>query len=322
MTPDFKILVDGEDVSPRLRPRLSTLTLTERRDEAADQLELVLADHDGQLAVPRVGGEIILQIGWRGQPLTPKGRFKIDEVEHSGAPDVFSIKARSADFTQGLRIRRHEALTGATLNQVIGAIAQRQGLEAAVAPALGSRPVAVLEQSGESDAALLSRLGRENDAIATVKAGQLIFSPIGSGATPGGRPLPRFTIRRADGDQHRWRVAERDAYTGVTAAWRDVDGAQTTTAVAGDETNAKRLGRIFGSQAAAQRAAEAEWKRVQRGEATLAYSLAIGRPDLAPEQQGQVLGIKPDIDATTWLIDRVVHSLGDGLTTALELSTA
>jgi phage protein D len=46
-----------------------------------------------------------------------------------------------------------------------------------------------------------------------------MFIKAGNGTTASGKPLPAIT--RQDGDQHQFSVADRDAYTGVTAYWQD-----------------------------------------------------------------------------------------------------
>ncbi|MBP6876571.1 MAG: phage late control D family protein [Phenylobacterium sp.] len=305
-----------------MRPRLSTLSLTERRDEAADQLDLVITDEDGRMALPKTGAIIELELGWRGGLLVPKGRFKVDQVGHRGAPDTISIKARSADFTAAFRKRRNGSWRGKSLGQVLQEVAGRNGLRPSIAPALAALPLQLVDQSRESDAALLSRLGREHGAVATVKNGSLVFAPIGAGTTASGATLPGFEIRRRDGDQHDYQTAERGSYDGVEASWHDDDSGETNTVSVGGGDNAKRLRRTYASEASARRAATTEQSRIAREKAKFRYALALGRPELYPEQKGKVLGIKPEIEATTWIIDQLVHTLGEGLTTSIEFEAA
>lgn len=61
--PDYRLVVNGQDITAKVNPRLINLTLSEGREGAADTLELTLADHDGQLALPRKGATIELQLG-------------------------------------------------------------------------------------------------------------------------------------------------------------------------------------------------------------------------------------------------------------------
>lgn len=325
--PAFRVELAGVDLTKDLARRLVSLSITETRGEEADQLDLTISDHDGRLALPNKGGIVSVALGWEGRALVDKGRFKVDEVEHSGPPDVITIRARSADFTEALAVRRDQSWTTTTLGQVIGDLASRNGLQAAVAPELASRQVAHLAQSSESDANLLTRLGRQYDAAATVKAGRLLFSPVGRGSTPSGRALPSLTLNRGDGDRHAYKTADRDSNGSVKANFHDVAGGkrgQVEAGGGGQGTEAKVLRRTFASEAEARTHAEAEARRLARGVAELSFTLALGRPEIYPEQRVQVLGIKPTIDAGRWLVKSATHALsagGEGLTTSLELET-
>lgn len=319
--PAWQVVLDGQDLTDRIRPRLLSLILTEDRAGEADQLDLSIHDHDGRMALPSLGKTLAVAIGWRGSGLVNKGTFIVDEIEHSGAPDVITLRARSANFTQPLRTRRERSWHGTTLGAIIRNIAGEHGLTPRIAGELSSLAIEHLDQTGESDAALLARLGERFDAVATVKAGALVFMPIGSGTTASGQALPQLTITRADGDQHRYASAHRDTYTGVRAHWNDKPNARRETVVVGSDENPKQLRQTYRSPAEAREHAEAEWGRLQRGAASLSYTLAFGRADLYPEQPVTVRGFKPEVDGTDWLIATCRHSIdaSGGFTTALEL---
>ncbi|WP_238394663.1 phage late control D family protein [Pseudoxanthomonas wuyuanensis] len=316
------MVLPGVDLTERLKPRLLDLTLTECRGGEADQLELRLHDHDGALALPRKGVLLQAAIGWRDAGLVDKGSFKVDEVEHSGAPDVITVRARSADLTQPLRTRHERSWHDTTLGAILRNLAGEHGLQARIAPALASIAISHLDQTEESDANLLTRLAKRYDAVATVKAGALIFAPIGAGTTPTGNVLPGATITRASGDQHRYSTADRDVYTGVRAYWHDKAEAQRKSVLVGQSGNAKRLRESYSSEAEAREQANAEWQRIQRGAAKFALILALGRADLYPEQRITVAGFKAGIDGE-WLLARTTHTItgSAGFTTALELET-
>lgn len=326
--PDFRLTLDGQDLTARVRPRLVSLRLTETRGDEADQLDLVLDDSDGRLALPREGAVIRLQLGWKQGTKVPvglvdKGSFTVDEVEHSGPPDVITVRARSADLTAQLRTRREQSWRDTTLGQVMQDIAGRNGIAARIAAQLADIALPSLIQSRESDIAFLRRLGRAYDAVATVKNGNLLFLPIGLGQTARGQPLPSAAIRRQDGNRHSYVRQKREDYTGVTASWQSVKGAKRQKVTVGSDDNAKRISRVYASEQDARLAAQAEWGRIQRGVVTISFSLALGRPDLYPEQHLQLSGFKPEIDATRWLITEVTHSLSNsGFATDLRLETA
>lgn len=327
--PDWRVTLEGQDLTGKLRPRLVSLSLSEKRDEEADQLDIVLEDTDGGLALPRPGAVLTLAIGWKqGRDVTPglvgKGSFKVDEIEHSGPPDTITLRARSADFTRDLRLRREQSWHNTTLGAVLNDIAGRNGLAARIAPDLASIAVPTLCQSRESDTAFLRRLGAQHDAVATIKAGCLIFARKGAGTTPGGKPIPTLSIRRSEGDRHRWTRQTQDEKAGVVAYWYDRGEGKRQSVTVGEKQGAKRLRRTFASEDEARRAAIAERERLKRNPANLDLQLALGRPDAYPEQRVKVSGFKPEIDAATWLITEVSHRLDSngGFTTDLRMETA
>ncbi len=324
--PICKVVVNGNDITSLLVggpvPRLVSIELTDNRGLEADQLDITLSDHDGRLAIPPRGATVRLWLGWDDTGLVDKGSFTVDETEHSGAPDTLNIRARSADLRGGLKTKKERSFDATTLGTVIGAIATAQGLTPVVSAVLAGIELLHLDQANESDANLLSRLGREHDAIATVKADRLLFLPTGKATTASGLSLPHVTLTRADGDQHRFLQADRDSYTGVKAYYYQVNSAEKKEAIAGGGENIKELRHSFTDEASALQAARAEWNRLQRGTATLSYTLARGRPELTPDQTYSLTGIKAEIAAIIWLGGNLRHSFtSDSLTTSMELES-
>lgn len=321
--PAFRLTVDGLDIAQLISPRLMGLELTDNRGVEADQLSITLSDHDGLLTIPPKGAVLRLWLGWSDTGLVDKGTYTVDETEHSGAPDVLSIRARSADLRKGLKTKRERSWSNTTLGDVLGDIAIGNGLTATIAGALDGLPILQLDQANESDANLISRLAEEFDAVASVKAGCLLCLPAGGGKTANGMDLPHIVLTREDGDQHRYLQADRDSYDGVRAYYYDVNSAKKQEAIAGGGDNLKDLRHTYSDQQSALRAARAEFRRLQRGSATLSYTLAMGRPDLIPELTYTLQGVKEEIDEIIWYGGNVQHSLTDsgGYTVSLELES-
>lgn len=320
--PICRVVVNGTDITSAIEARLVSIELTDNRGLEADQLDITLSDHDGLLAIPPRDATLHLWLGWSDTGLIDKGTYTVDETEHSGAPDTLSIRARSADMRGGLKVKRERSWDATPLAIIISAIASAYGLHPLVGAGLAGINIAHLDQANESDANLLSRLGREHDAIATIKAGRLLFLPTGKATTASGLALPHVTLTRADGDQHRFLQADRDAYTGAKAYYYDVNSADKKEAIAGGGDNLKELRHSYTDQASALQAARAEWKRLQRGTATLSYTLAKGRPELTPDQTYSLTGIKAEIAAIVWLGGNIRHSFTpDSYTTSLELES-
>lgn len=320
LRPTFKVTIDGKDITDRVKPRLSSLTLTASREDHADQLDLEFEDTDGRIAVPRKGVTAEVMIGFEGAGISLQGSYTIDEVEHRGTPDMISVRGRSARVASGLATRKERSWSNTTIGHVVNIIAGEHGLTPRVSAKLASQTVQQIDQT-ESDMALLRRLGKQWDAVATVKHGCLIFAPIGQVQTTGGTDLATLTLTRAAGDRHHYQAIDRSAYTGVRARWHDVGAARGHTALAGKNGHVKIMRGDYASEEDAKRAAEAEFARVQRGAATFDVELAVGRPDVYPEMPVVLKGWKDEIEAIEWIIASATHRLDGegGYTTSLRL---
>ncbi|MEV8471664.1 phage late control D family protein [Ralstonia sp. UNC404CL21Col] len=349
--PAYRIKVGDKDITGRFQGRLIGLTLTDNSGFEADQLDIELDDSDGKLDLPEKGVRLSLSLGWEGTGLVDKGTYKVDELEHTGPPDRLVIRARSADMDGGLTTRREDSYAGKTVAEVVQAIALRNTFTWLVGKKLAGQVITHVDQTGESDANFLSRLAKEFDAIATVKNGTLLFIPAGEPTSGSGLPLPTVSITRASGDTHTFSVADRENYNGVKAHYQDTRAGvrgevviDASNAVATKEQrtakgkkkkkkpemvqaspnpdNVKVLRHTYASRFNAERAARAEWQKIQRGVATFNITLARGRAELFPSLHAQVSGWKPQIDGTGWSVGRVVHSLNDaGFMTTIELQT-
>ncbi|RDT39885.1 phage late control D family protein [Citrobacter freundii] len=219
VAPAYMLTLDGADITQNFSDRLIGLTMTDNRGFEADQLDIALDDTDGLVELPPRGASLTLWLGWQGSALVNKGSFTVDEIEHRGAPDTLTIRGRSADFRGSLNSRREQSWHDTTLGVIVETIAQRNKLTASVADALKAIAIPHIDQTQESDAAFLSRLAERNGASVSVKAGKLLFLKAGSAMTARGKPIPQMTVERGDGDRHQFAIADREAYTGVTAKW-------------------------------------------------------------------------------------------------------
>ncbi|MEE8729090.1 MAG: phage late control D family protein [Rahnella inusitata] len=357
IAPDYMVKLAGSDITTDISRRLISLSLTDNRGFEADQLDIELDDADGLMQMPPRGAVLSVFLGWKGQALFHKGEFTVDEVEHRGAPDTLTLRARSADYRGSLNSRRDQSYHDTTLEAIVSAVAARNSLQPAVIESLKGVKVSHIDQTQETDAAFITRLAELNGGVVAIKAGKLIFIKPGSALTASGKPIPQMTLTRSDGDGHTFNIADRDAYTGVSATWLHTKepkpkrvkvqrkkkekhlralqhpAAKKTTAkaqkapeakegeyLAGSDENVFALTTVYATQKAAMRAAQAKWDKLQRGVAQFSISLARGRADLFPETPLAVSGFKAVIDAQPWIISKVTHSMNNGgYTTGLEL---
>lgn len=340
--PDFSITLGGVELT-ELADRITALSVTDNNGFEADQLTLSIDDADGMVDLPPRGAELAVSIGWQGEPLIYKGLYTVDEVGHGGPPDVIDVTAHSADFREEMNVRREVSWHDVTVERVVSAIARRYDLKPMISEDLINIEIDHADQTEESDMSFLTRMADMLGAIATVKNGCLLFILPGGGVSASGRALPSAEITRASGDGHRFRIADRDAYTGVRAYWLDLSfgkkkavkvtkrkskarkKVEKSSSAEGDymegaEGNVYVLRKTYQNETAARRAAAAKWIQLQKGAAQFSITLARGRADLYPGMHLTVSGFKLEIDAQDWIIAKAEHVTGDsGFTTQLEL---
>ncbi|HCQ8457532.1 TPA: phage late control D family protein [Klebsiella pneumoniae] len=339
--PAFSILMGGKALT-QLDPRIISLELTDNRGFEADELTIAIDDSDGLIELPPRGAELSVSLGWQGEPLVYKGVYTVDEVAHSGPPDRLEITARSADFRDEFNVKREVSWHDVTVERIVSAIARRYRLTPVISEQLMSAEIDHADQTQESDMSFLTRMAELLGAIATIKNGSLLFILPGGGVSANDKALPQFAITRSSGDRHSFRIADRDAYTGVQAYWLDLEfgkkkkvtvkerkkktenkprsSAREGDYIAGEDGNVFVLRTTFNNETAAQRAAAAKWQQLKRGAAEFTMTLACGRADLYPEMHGTVSGFKTDINNQDWIIAKATHTIDEGgFKTQLEL---
>lgn len=352
--PNPKTSPDGgkQDISALISDRLQSLTLTDSRGFEADQLDLVLDDADGRLELPSRGAVLTLAFGWANELLVYKGEYTVDEVEHSGAPDIITLRARAADMRGSLMNRYERSFNQKTIGEIVALIASENQLKPLVDDTFKNQVIDHIDQTNESSINLLTRMAEQFDAIATVKNGNLLFIAAGTGKTATGQMLPKILITRTDGDSHRFSIAEGDNYKAVKAYWHDTKTGkrgevmwdantvekkvhsktkkgkvsknykielEQKAPIESDSDSILTIRHLYKSRNAALDAVKREFSRRERNVASFSLNLAIGNAELMPELPVQVVGFKPQIDSTEWIITQVVHTIGDGgFTTQIE----
>ena len=77
MTPVFRIVVDGTDITVLINDRLLLLRTTDKPGMEPDDFELRIDDRDSPVSFPSLGGSIEVFLGYSGTALTrfPCGWF-------------------------------------------------------------------------------------------------------------------------------------------------------------------------------------------------------------------------------------------------------
>jgi hypothetical protein len=303
--PVYSIEINGKDITVDIQGRLIALSLTDNRGFDADQLDITLDDSDGKLDLPTRGGQVRLSMGWQDSGMVDKGSYTIDEVDHSGPPDVLIIRARSADLRSGLSTQRERSFHCSTVGLIVNLIAEENDLIPMVSAKLADEFIDHVDQTNESSVSFLSRLAKQFDAVATVKNGRLLFIHAAAGVSASGKPLPGITLTRQSGDRHQFTIADRESYSHVKATWNDTGAGAKGEVIWGKEEDAaengrsvsvplapagtyKKLVKIYKNHSAAHLAARKAWRAMSKGQRTGFIGVTASYNDRNLKVRGEV----------------------------------
>lgn len=312
----IKLLANGINITPLINGRLINLRLTDERNGAVDQLDIELDNSDELLELPEPKASLTLSLPDKTGSMIEMGTFTVDSAE-TGSNARISITARSADITESLKVRREISYDQTTLGGIVQQIASRNSLQAVISPVMASVVVDHFDQTSESDLSVLERLGELYDAIATVKAGRIVFLPIGQSQTVSGLPLEPVLLVKNDLLDWRYRK-ETSPYTGVVACWNETAGAERQEVLAGSDLNPHRIRGTYRSAAQAKAAAEAKFTAYQRAQVQFECELATGNPLALPDAPLQFMGDWGNVKEEPLIITQVIHTIGSsGYTTTI-----
>ena len=312
MTPAFRLDVEGEDVTERVRRHLVDLRVTLTADSSSDTLQITLSDAPGVLARPAAEREVRVSLGYRETGLVAVGVYYHSETDIELVPRRMVLRATAADFRRRstLKAPKSRAWRATTLGQVVSAIAREHGYEPRVAPALAGAVIGHIDQTAESDMHLLRRLATGYDATVKAAGGYLVMMPRGAARSAGsGTPLPIYTASPDGGTVLTGRVSwrGRPKYSSVISGYHDPAAGKLVHVTAGSGDPAFVIREPRPDRAQALAAAAARLARLQRQTAALELSV-VGEPTLAAQGRIVTSGWGGGTDGA-WTISRVTHAL-------------
>lgn len=313
--PDFRLIVNGKDISSAISNRLISLSVTDARGLDSDMLQIELQDSTNDLELPPLNAEIQVALGWKGEPLVDKGTFLVSELEYSGPPNKLTLVATSADLratTQyGLSSAKSRSFDDITLGELVDQIAKEHDLKSNVSAGLRGIRIKHIDQTGESDISLLTRLAENYNGMVSVKNKTLLFIIVGKGVSSSGKKLPTVQIDLSDCSSFNYREITRDAYTGIIVYWNDISGAKRNKVIIGTTERSKELKQTFSTEEDARRGAQAELEKLATRNKTLILTLAQANPKIEAETPLQISTFQTKTRSTRWLTTNISYHLSN-----------
>jgi len=320
MTPNFKIKADNEDVTNMIKEHFISASIVDSVGFESDTLTIELDDSDLDLAPPRKGVELAVELGYKGN-LRQMGVFAVDTSNFSGFPGKLTISAKAANYSAsatnpglGNKLKAYESRSwdSATLGSIITEIAGEAGYEASITSSMAAKTIEHIDQVNESNASFLVRL----------------VERFGGFFKPSNRTVYVFESEQsAEHINYKGAInsydcpsSERNNYSGVRTYWYDQDAAEKKPVTSGEEPY-KDIPEPQSNEAEAREVVDAELKKLNR-EAILPTITMVGNNQCLAGATIALSGIsapKPAMEGT-WKITQATHRFDDnGYTTELKL---
>ena len=306
MTPTFRIVADGADITAMINDRLLLLRTTDKPGMESDDFELRIDDRDSAVSLPSRGASIEVFLGYSGTALTRLGRYTVDEVELSGPPDTLVIRGKASDMRGSGKTTRSGSWEGVSLASIVKDVAARNGWSP-VCPVDTVVPRA--DQLSESDFNFITRLSKQFDCTAKVADGKLLVMPRQGGQSASGKALGAITLTRSDVSRWQFRLGDRSAHKAVSTKHQDKKTGKLAIVTLDNDEAPDGLPpvhtdrHIYPNKSAAEQAAKARLAAFNRSTAAVRLEMP-GRTDLFAERTINAQGFKVGLDGE-YLVDSV-----------------
>lgn len=323
LTPAYDLVIGGTSILSRLQGRAVSISVTDQAGFDSDSLSIEIEAGARDIALPRKGAVISVSLGYVESGLSPMGQFTADEVRVTGVPVKIAISAKAADMRRTQKQSRTESYEKLTIGDIVGRIAARHGLAAAVGQDLAGIAIPYVAQTEESDLHFLTRLARNFGAVAAPKNGRMVFARRGQGKSVSGLALPALTLTPAQVSDFDFQMPDRPRVKTVKAHWHDTKAAErkAVTATAGGDDAELVLRHPFPTEGEAQAAADGKAADLKRAEGSFTASLS-GNPQIKAEMRISTRGFYPGTDME-WTVSEATHDMSDGaFTTSITCEVA
>ena len=303
LTPDFKIEVNGKDVTDNVKKHLANLNL---KDEAGDTTDELTLNFDNLFKRPKYEDKIKIWLGYKESGLYYCGAFLVQTTEKN--QNSLRVRATSTNFTTEIKKKRNRSYENISLCDLVKKVADRNSLKYKCD--FNDVFFKHLSQTDESDLNLLNRIAKMYNATFNIKNDTLIFIK-----KRGDNNLPIFEVDRKNVSSYTIKYANKTLYKSVKAVYHDTKENKTKEVVFGNGEPQYVLQNNFKSENEALKRAEGILNLLNSG--IVSGNLVIDGMNIIAGAKLKLTGFGEDDGE--YSIKRVTHNLsGSGYTVRVE----
>lgn len=174
---DWRVLVDGQDMTSAMRPFLISVTISDKDGTASDTCSLEFDDAYGQLRLPQDGAKV--QVYLEG---VLKFDGTVDKVNFNlsrGGGRTLSVGAKGFDANGKVKQPQSHHLDDASLDDFLSKVADKAGVSIKVDPAFAGINRPYWSADAESFLHLGQKLARELGGTFKIRGHQAVFAKKG-----------------------------------------------------------------------------------------------------------------------------------------------
>lgn len=257
MTPIFKIVVNGKDITTQLQKNTASINFSDEDGNQSDEITIKAA---GDFARPKYEDETKLWLGYAESGLFYCGLFRVQNTTKDKYS--ISINASGANFSAALKQKRDVSYEKVSLKDVAQIVADRHALK--LKSDFDDMFVQHLSQTNESDLHMMKRLANDYNAIFSIKNGTLVFlKRIKENKVSD--ELPVFEIDVSECEGYSIKHSNKTLYASCEASWQDTKENKHKSVTVGSGDPVLKIKGQYKSAAEATKKAEAKLQSANRG---------------------------------------------------------
>lgn len=274
--PDFKITVNGKDVTESLRPYLISIEYTDDIDDTADGLTLKFQGES--FTPPSFKDKLKVWLGYKGN-LWYIGSFSVLKPRLEYETMHIEVTATPVNFGSGIKEKRTESFDNVTLDQILHKIAARHGLK--VKNSFPKHAYSHKSHTNTSDLEFMRRLAKELGATFAIKNDTILFRPKNGGDQNSELPIMQIDAKQTK--KLSIEILDKTSYGSAKASWHSTKDNKTKSVTVGSGKPVLHVKGSFKGESDARTKAKAALEAANRG---------TGRGDFEYEGINVIAGAK------------------------------
>jgi hypothetical protein len=189
---EWRVTIDGWDVSSNMRPYLQAITVVDKDGVASDTCNLTFDDTGGQCLLPAVGAKVVVYL--QGVKVFEGVVDSTPWTMTRGGGRILDVNAKGFDTRGKAKEAQLWHLDDRTLQDALGNAAKKAGLSGIVIdPEFASIVRSYWSPDGASFLGWGQKLAREMGATFKIRNDRAVFAKRGQGTSATGSAMPTVT---------------------------------------------------------------------------------------------------------------------------------